>query len=105
MKKIIFLLILLLLIPACAKKRIQDPVQYVTKLADLPDCPRPDKLQLEKLDVAQHLGSTSNVNQLDEIILSLITYNNQLEATIDCYEKRKSVESQPKELTGASRTN
>lgn len=105
MKKLIFFLILLsLTLSACAKK-VEPQIQYVTKLAELPDCPRPEKLKLEKLNIEQHLGSTINVNAIDEIIISLITYNTQLEATIDCYEKRKQSNTSTKGESGDTRAN
>lgn len=103
MKKFITILFFIFILTSCAKKEVQ--VQYVTKLADLPDCPRPERTKLEELNVAQHLGSTSNVNSIDENMISLITYITRLEATIDCYEKRKTANSETKESTSDTRKN
>lgn len=92
-----YLIILLcLLLPACATKQSHErPVDYVTVIANLPDCKRPEKIKLEHIDNSLHIGSVKNTNSIDEVILTLYLYNKQLEETLKCYEKRRYLLESP----------
>ena len=81
-----------LFLPSCASKSSHErPVDYVTVIANLPDCKRPDKIKIAEIDSEQHIGSVDNTIDLDEVIVSLYLYNQQLESTLDCFEKRRTM--------------
>ena len=86
---VIAIIILCLFLPACATKSTHErPIDYVTVIANLPDCKRPEKVKIAEIDNSQHIGSVDNTIDLDEVIVSLYLYNQQLESTIDCYQQR-----------------
>ena len=90
------LLFLCCLIAACSSKYAHErPVDYVTVIANLPDCPRPEKVKLEHINSEEHIGSIDNTNIIDEVIITLHNYNKQLEEALNCYEKRRSILESP----------